>query len=119
MKIPLREEIFHAEGRTDGEADMTKLIFSLRNFANAPKKSLCGGHACPWPRISTEFIQEFLIQYVTVTKVCHTLPIVSYTDTKTKTLYLALVVQDISINCKESQLKICYYTPDQSLQFYQ
>jgi len=30
--------MFHAEGWTDGHADMTKLIVSFRNAANAPKK---------------------------------------------------------------------------------
>ena len=30
-------ESFHADGRTDGQADMTKLTVTLRNFANAPK----------------------------------------------------------------------------------
>ena len=30
-------ESFHAGGRTDGQADMTKLTVTLRNFANAPK----------------------------------------------------------------------------------
>ena len=35
MKIrPVREELFRAEVRTDGETDMKKLIFSFRNFAN-------------------------------------------------------------------------------------
>jgi hypothetical protein len=26
-------ELFHAEGRTDGRTNMTRLIFALRNFA--------------------------------------------------------------------------------------
>ena len=30
-------ELFPADGRTDGQADMMKLILSFRNFANAPK----------------------------------------------------------------------------------
>ena len=42
MKIrPVLAELFHADGRTDGETDghdMTKLIIVFRNFANAPKK---------------------------------------------------------------------------------
>jgi hypothetical protein len=29
--------MFHAERRTDGRTDMTKLIVAFRNFANAPK----------------------------------------------------------------------------------
>jgi len=37
MKIhPVRAELFHAYGQTD----MTKLIFALRNFANAPENFL-------------------------------------------------------------------------------
>jgi len=50
MKIrPVGAELFHADGRTDGQTDirkegwaerriyLTKLIFAFRNFANAPK----------------------------------------------------------------------------------
>jgi len=38
MKIyPVGAELFHADGRTDGPTDMTKLIIVFRNFANAPK----------------------------------------------------------------------------------
>jgi len=39
MKIrPLRTELFRADGRTDGETELTKLIVAFRNFAKAPKK---------------------------------------------------------------------------------
>jgi hypothetical protein len=35
---PLRPELIHAYGRTDGQTDVTKLkIVFFRNFANAPK----------------------------------------------------------------------------------
>jgi hypothetical protein len=34
---PVGAEFFHAEGRTDGQIDMTKLIVTFRNFMNAPK----------------------------------------------------------------------------------
>jgi hypothetical protein len=53
MKIrPVGAELFHADGRTDGQTerrtegqadrrtDMTKLTVALRNFANAPKNQL-------------------------------------------------------------------------------
>jgi hypothetical protein len=30
--------VFHVDGRTDGQTNMTKLIVAFRNFANAPKK---------------------------------------------------------------------------------
>jgi hypothetical protein len=30
-------ELFHADGPTDIRTDMTKLIFDLHNFVNAPK----------------------------------------------------------------------------------
>jgi len=33
-------EWFHADGRADIQTDMTELIVSLRNFANAPKNNL-------------------------------------------------------------------------------
>ena len=36
-------ELFHAERRTDRQTDMTKLIVSFRNFANAPRKRIA-----PW-----------------------------------------------------------------------
>jgi hypothetical protein len=41
-------ELFHADlgadGRTDGQTDMTNLIAALRNFANAPKYASDQGH---------------------------------------------------------------------------
>jgi len=38
MKIRLvGAELFHADGRTDGQTDMTKIIVAFRNFANALK----------------------------------------------------------------------------------
>jgi len=30
-------DLFHADGRTDGQTDMTKVIVGFRNFPNAPK----------------------------------------------------------------------------------
>jgi len=30
-------ELFHADRRTDGQTDMTKLTVTFRNFENAPK----------------------------------------------------------------------------------
>ena len=35
--------MFHEDGRTDGQADMTKLVVAFRNFTNAAKKetTLC------------------------------------------------------------------------------
>jgi hypothetical protein len=44
MKIcPVGDELFHADGRTDTQTDIMKLIFAFRNFANAPKiGSICG-----------------------------------------------------------------------------
>jgi len=39
MKICLEgAESFHADGRTDGQTHMTKLIVALRNFVKAPNK---------------------------------------------------------------------------------
>jgi hypothetical protein len=34
---PVEAELFHADGRKDGQTDMTKLIVAFRNFGNAPK----------------------------------------------------------------------------------
>jgi len=31
------DELLHADERTDGQTDMTKVIVAFRNFANAPK----------------------------------------------------------------------------------
>ena len=40
LKIrPVGAELFHVDGRTDGQTDMTKLIIALRISANAPRKS--------------------------------------------------------------------------------
>jgi len=49
MKIrPVRAELFHAYRKTDRRKNMTKLIVTFRNFANAPRncatkiqRSLC------------------------------------------------------------------------------
>ena len=38
MKLhPDGAELFNAEGRTDGQAEATKLMIAFCNFANAPK----------------------------------------------------------------------------------
>jgi len=38
MKIrPVGAELFHADRRTDGQTDTTKLIVGFRNSSNAPK----------------------------------------------------------------------------------
>ena len=40
MKMcPVGTELFHADGRTDGETDMTKLTVAFRSFTNAPKQN--------------------------------------------------------------------------------
>jgi len=37
MKIcPMGAELFHADGRTDGQTDMSKQIVAIRNSGNAP-----------------------------------------------------------------------------------
>jgi hypothetical protein len=40
---PSGPKLFHADGRTDGRTNVTKLIVAFRNFANAPKTvhSIC------------------------------------------------------------------------------
>jgi len=38
MKIsPVTAELYHENGRTGGQTDMTKLIVAFRNFASAPE----------------------------------------------------------------------------------
>jgi hypothetical protein len=32
-------ELFHVDGRTNGQTDMTKLLVAFRNFTNAPDKA--------------------------------------------------------------------------------
>jgi len=45
MKIrPVGAELFHADGQTDRQADMTTLTVAFRNFACAPK-------SCPKERV--------------------------------------------------------------------
>jgi hypothetical protein len=40
MKIrPVGFELLHAGGRTDGQTDLTKLIFAFLNFARTPKNA--------------------------------------------------------------------------------
>jgi hypothetical protein len=34
---PVGAELFHADGRTDRQTDMTKLISAFRNFTKTPK----------------------------------------------------------------------------------
>jgi hypothetical protein len=41
---PVRAELFHADGRTDGQTVMTKLKAPLSNFANGLKKSPNGNY---------------------------------------------------------------------------
>jgi len=42
MKIcPLGAELFHVDDQTDRHTYMTNLIVAFRNFAIAPKKTLC------------------------------------------------------------------------------
>jgi len=44
MKIcSVGSELFHADGQTDSQTDMTKVTVISRNFVNAPKK----GHYFP------------------------------------------------------------------------
>jgi hypothetical protein len=41
MKIrPVGAELFHVDGQTDGQTDMTKLIVAFRKFTNAPKNGI-------------------------------------------------------------------------------
>ena len=38
MKIhPMEAELFHSDGCTDGQSEMTNLIVAFHNFANVPK----------------------------------------------------------------------------------
>jgi hypothetical protein len=34
--LPVGAKLFHVDGQTDGQINMTKLIVAFRNFANAP-----------------------------------------------------------------------------------
>ena len=41
MKIlPVAAEMFHVDGRTDGQADMTKLVVAFRNVEKAPQNRI-------------------------------------------------------------------------------
>jgi hypothetical protein len=57
----LGAELFHANRQKNGRTDMSRLIITFRNFANAPKNvSLAVAHQChgaagggdKWPRAS-------------------------------------------------------------------
>jgi len=55
MKIrPVQAELFHVEARTDGRTDVTKLIVSFRNYANAPKNG-------PYRMSKTQFTCLYII----------------------------------------------------------
>ena len=42
MKIrPVGTELFHADGRTDGQTDMAKLIVAFRNLVNFSFLTIC------------------------------------------------------------------------------
>jgi hypothetical protein len=58
-------EFFHAEGKTEGQNDMTKLLVALRNFANASKNLLLfcsefGQHAVGLLEGTTEFLMQLV-----------------------------------------------------------
>jgi len=45
-QILIKFELFHADGRIDGQTDMTKLLSVFRNFANA----LTSDHKCTYAK---------------------------------------------------------------------
>jgi hypothetical protein len=55
-------ELFHADGRTDGRTDMTKLIVAFRNFAKAPKNALSPHIISVFPVIVTINGDSFPVQ---------------------------------------------------------
>jgi hypothetical protein len=56
MKIrPMGAELFHADRRTYGRTEMTKLIFAFCNFANAPKNEFI-----VWPWITRRLYLQIL-----------------------------------------------------------
>jgi hypothetical protein len=49
MKIcPVGAELFHADGQTDGQTDMTKPIVAFRDITNVPKKKFETHGSCYW-----------------------------------------------------------------------
>ena len=57
MKIhPVGAELFHADGWTDGQTDMMKLIVAFRNFANA--------HKTMWLMLYSKIIVVFFLRSI-------------------------------------------------------
>jgi len=46
-------EVFHADGRADGQTEVTKLMVAIRNFANSPK------YECFTYKVSQKSITDF------------------------------------------------------------
>jgi hypothetical protein len=54
MKIrPVEAELFHEDGRTDRQTDLTKLIVAFRNFVNSLKHCGAGNLTSNWTAQST------------------------------------------------------------------
>jgi len=67
----VRTELFHADGGTDGQTDMMKLIVTFRNFANTPKYEILGVFfyvgLCMWTEV-VEMIVMIAVIFLSVTE---------------------------------------------------
>ena len=54
--------LFHADRRTDGRTDMTKLIVASRNFAKASSNRMVHGEACR--RVETLIVATIYLQLI-------------------------------------------------------
>jgi hypothetical protein len=68
---PMGAELFHADRRTDGRTDMTKLIVAFHSFASRPKmvyfQPLTNGVTCKQRNLTWEIITSVVRLYVNPT----------------------------------------------------
>jgi hypothetical protein len=93
---PVRTELFRADGRTDGQTDMTKVIFAFRNFANA--------------------LENVIIFTITQSKIPHATPFRNALGSKT---FFAATCHSLKDNVLHIFLNTLSYRENKTMQDYQ